>query len=76
MSKQETYADSFKNEPLIFEMAAMPFPLNGIWVDLGNLARIFQFIILFKLFQSKYFQMTLFELSNLKRDRKIDQTCS
>ena len=26
---------------LIFEMAAMPFPCNGILVDLGNLPRIF-----------------------------------
>ena len=34
---------------LFFEMLALPFPCNGMWVDIGNLPRIFQCIIVFML---------------------------
>ena len=44
--------------PEIFEMAAMPFRCNGIWVDLGNLPRILlMYYFIYASFPIPYFNL-------------------
>ena len=46
---------------LFFEMLALPFPCNGMWVDLGTLPRIFpMYYCIYASFPIPYFNLLFF----------------